>query len=80
MFPFFADVSNLERITPAFLHLLTPFPIPMKSGALIDYDLRLYGVPTHWRTRIEISSSRRGLSPTFNFQALPSVATPARLC
>ena len=54
VFAFFARPENLEAITPAFLHfrILTPSPIPMEPGALIDYRLKLYGVPVRWRTRI----------------------------
>ena len=54
VFAFFAEAHNLERLTPAFLRfrIVTPAPICMQAGTLIDYRLHLFGVPVHWRTRI----------------------------
>ena len=56
VFPFFADARNLESITPPWLnfHVITPGEIPMRAGALIDYRLRIHGLPVRWRTEIAV--------------------------
>jgi ligand-binding SRPBCC domain-containing protein len=56
LFPFFADAANLQAITPPWLdfHVVTPAPIRMQAGALIDYRLRVHGLPLRWRTRINV--------------------------
>jgi ligand-binding SRPBCC domain-containing protein len=55
VFDFFAEAHNLERITPPWLSftVLTPDPIEMRAGALIDYRLRVHGIPLRWTSRIE---------------------------
>jgi ligand-binding SRPBCC domain-containing protein len=54
IFDFFSDARNLEKITPPELHfrILTPLPIQMGAGTRINYRLRLYGIPLHWKTEI----------------------------
>jgi ligand-binding SRPBCC domain-containing protein len=54
-FELYADAFALERITPPWLgfRVTTPGPIDLGEGTLIDYSLRLHGVPIRWRSRIE---------------------------
>ncbi|MFT5527845.1 MAG: ligand-binding SRPBCC domain-containing protein [Pirellulaceae bacterium] len=54
VFPFFADAGQLQTITPPWLHFAieSALPIEMRMGALIDYRLRLRGIPIRWRTEI----------------------------
>jgi ligand-binding SRPBCC domain-containing protein len=55
VFEFFSVARNLERLTPSFLRfeVMTPEPITMRVGTVIDYRLRVHGVPLRWRSRIE---------------------------
>jgi ligand-binding SRPBCC domain-containing protein len=56
LFPFFADAANLDALTPPRLnlHIVTPPPIVLREGVLINYRLRVRGVPLRWRTRINV--------------------------
>ena len=54
VFDFFADAGNLEKITPPELNfqITTSQPIDIKKGTLIEYQLKLRGIPIKWKTEI----------------------------
>lgn len=54
VFRFFGDAENLERITPPELgfKIVTPKPIRMEEGSLIDYRLKLFVIPFRWQSLI----------------------------
>lgn len=54
VFPFFEKPENLALITPPDLRfrLVTASPVTMQKGTVIDYTLRLGGIPVRWRSLI----------------------------
>ncbi len=54
VFEFFSKAENLQELTPDFVgfKILTPLPIEMKKGTLIDYSIKVHGMPMKWRTLI----------------------------
>jgi NAD dependent epimerase/dehydratase family enzyme/ligand-binding SRPBCC domain-containing protein len=55
IFRYFSDERNLEELTPSWLnfHIVKKSTEDIREGTLIDYQMRLKGVPMKWRTRIE---------------------------
>ena len=55
IWPYFCDERNLEELTPEFLNfeVLGKSTPEIGEGTLIDYRLRLNGIPMGWRSRIE---------------------------
>ena len=55
VFAFFAEASNLERITPPELgfEMVTSQPIHLSEGTRIDYRLHLFGIPFSWQSEIQ---------------------------
>jgi ligand-binding SRPBCC domain-containing protein len=56
VFAFFSDAFQLEALTPPWLNfaVLTPAPIRLGQGSLIDYRLRLHGIPLRWQSQIAV--------------------------
>jgi ligand-binding SRPBCC domain-containing protein len=53
LFGFFGDATNLEQLTPPWLHFhIESLPDEMHKGARIQYRLRLHGIPLHWHSEI----------------------------
>jgi ligand-binding SRPBCC domain-containing protein len=54
VFGFFSDAANLDVLTPPWLHfsILTPGPIPMHQGTVIEYQIRWRWLPLRWKTVI----------------------------
>lgn len=54
VFAFFSRPENLQTITPPWMKMtvLTPSPVPMHVGAIIDYAIKLNGLPLRWTTAI----------------------------
>lgn len=54
VFALFADAANLDAITPPWVKFrtVTPGPIEMRVGTLIDHRLKIHGLPIRWRSQI----------------------------
>ena len=55
VFAFFAEASNLQRITPPEFGfaMVTPQPLDLCEGTRIEYRLHLFGVPFAWQSEIQ---------------------------
>ncbi len=54
VFSFFENPENLSKITPPSLRfsMLTPLPITLQTGSIIDYTLCSFGLTMRWTTAI----------------------------
>jgi ligand-binding SRPBCC domain-containing protein len=56
VFEFFSNPGNLDRLTPAWLNfaIVTPASSKMNQGTLLDYRLRIRGIPVRWQSEIAV--------------------------
>ena len=56
IFDFFASAENLERLTPPWLNfkIISSLPIAMKVGTVIEYKIKLHGIPIKWESEITV--------------------------
>ena len=90
VFSFFADPVNLEILTPPWLHfhIVTPRPIEMRAGTLIDYRLRIRGILVGWQSEITawepphrfVDEQRRGPYLLWNHEHLFESRDGGTLC
>lgn len=55
VFEYFSRAENLEKITPPWLnfHIIGASTPEMGMGTLIEYRLKIHGLPIRWQSRIE---------------------------
>jgi uncharacterized protein len=53
-FSFFTNPQNLEALTPKFLQfkILKVTSSPIQEGTLLDYSIKIRGIPIRWQTKI----------------------------
>ncbi|MCG8605756.1 SRPBCC family protein [bacterium] len=66
IFKFFEKAENLQTLTPEWLNfrIVTPLPIVMKPGAVIDYELKLFGLRFLWQSEISDWDPPRSFTDT----------------
>ncbi|MDH4069685.1 MAG: SRPBCC family protein [Ignavibacteria bacterium] len=66
VFPFFESPENLGSITPRWLkfRFITPLPIDMREGAVIEYTISWLGIPIRWKTLISSYNPPHSFSDT----------------
>jgi ligand-binding SRPBCC domain-containing protein len=54
VFAFFSRAENLEVLTPPWLNfkILDVVPVPIQPGTLINYSLRVHGIPLRWTSEM----------------------------
>lgn len=54
LFPYFQDEKNLEELTPPWLNfkVLNKSTDQIQKGTIVNYQLKLYGIPFGWQTEI----------------------------